>query len=248
MKIISDKFLGGAVMAAALGLAMVAPATANDISASSIVNALEKQRGAMSDASRGTEACVGGNCADRAIQLFQPGKPAQAQGAPEKVIRKAEPTKKQGGGTKVVSKAPRQKAAKPSKPKGYSSPRPIPVKLPDLPQGQRLDLVILFEFDSAFIRPASRSQLQELCSAIGQMRPTDKFAIIGHTDASGNAQYNFNLSQRRAKEVRRHLITECDVSGDRLEAFGFGEERLLEGIAGKSDRQRRVEIQLNLSS
>lgn len=254
MKFLTNKIVGvvlsGAAVMLTLGVAGTAHAQA--VSAGEIAAALERQRAAMQDGSRGSVICEGAGCAERGIQLYDEDAPSAA--APEKVITAAPSASTSTSGTTVTPQRQTAASSKPARTKpassGYTSKsaRRVPVKLPKLPEGQRLDLVILFEFDSAFIRPASRPQLQALCDAISTMRTSDKFAIIGHTDASGGAQYNFNLSKRRAQEVRRHLITECDVSGDRLQAFGFGEERLLEGIAGRSDKQRRVEIQLNLSS
>ncbi|MFK7944432.1 MAG: OmpA family protein [Paracoccaceae bacterium] len=246
MKFLTNNGLKRALICSMAGFALFAPlsAHAQAVSADDIAAALERQRAALLDGSRGSAACVSGDC--RGIQLYDPSSTTIAE--PKKVITAAPSSSSANAGTKVVSQPSKKTTAKASS--GYKSntARAVPVALPNLPKGERLDLVILFEFDSAFIRPASRSQLQALCDAIGKMRAADKFAIIGHTDASGDARYNFNLSKRRAKEVRRHLISECGVSGDRLEAFGFGEERLLNGIAGRSEKQRRVEIQLNLSS
>lgn len=248
MKFLTNKAHPLTLAGVILGLSLAAPMTAHsqDKSASEIRNALERQRVILGDGGRGSALCTGGDCADRGIQIFD-DESQSTSSAPEKVITKAPAASSGSSSSGTVVRA---EPSKPKKSTGYKANRPrvTPVALPQLPDGERLDLVILFEFDSAFIRPASRPQLQALCEAIAGMQATDKFAIIGHTDASGNAQYNFNLSQRRAKEVRRHLISECGVSGDRLEAFGLGEERLLEGIAGRSEQQRRVEIQLNVSS
>lgn len=247
MKFLTSQVLKGALVTAIVAFAAGAPvqSMAQSVSASEIAAALERQRAAFNNRDRGSVACETGDCVDRGIQLYDESQPAAA--APKPVVTAAPSTSSSSSGTKIVSKPKSTKKAKATTGYKRKTPRAVPVSLPKLPQGQRLDLVILFEFDSAFIRPASRTQLQALCDAIGQMKANDKFAIIGHTDASGAAQYNFNLSKRRAKEVRRHLITECGVSGDRLQAYGFGEERLLDGIEGRSDKQRRVEIQLNLS-
>ena len=126
-------------------------------------------------------------------------------------------------------------------------PTQASIRVPELPKGSRLDLVILFEYNSAFIRPASRPQLSALCNAIASGNPTDKFTIVGHTDASGSNTYNMGLSEARAAEVKRHLITECEIPADRLQAVGMGEERLDDSFPRRSEKQRRVEIQLNLS-
>ncbi|MEL6478027.1 MAG: OmpA family protein [Pseudomonadota bacterium] len=122
------------------------------------------------------------------------------------------------------------------------------VQPPRLPEGEQLDLVILFEYDSAFIRPESRPQLEALCSAINKGASDRRFHIIGHTDAAGSNRYNMTLSEARAKEVKRHLVTECQIDASRLNPVGMGEERLLKGLPGGDDAQRRVEILLNIAS
>ena len=249
MKFLTSQVLGGAIAVTMTVFVMGAPtqSMAQSVSASEIAAALERQRAAFNNRDRGSAACETGDCVDRGIQLYDENESTAAPAAPKPVVTAAPSSSSNNSGTRVVSKPSKVKKAKATTGYKRKTPRALPVSVPKLPQGQRLDLVILFEFDSAFIRPASRPQLQALCDAIGQMQANDKFAIIGHTDASGGAQYNFNLSKRRATEVRRHLITECGVSGDRLQAYGFGEERLLNGIEGRSEKQRRVEIQLNLS-
>ena len=114
--------------------------------------------------------------------------------------------------------------------------------LPNPSAENKIDLIILFEFDSAFIRPSSRSQLSELCSALSAAQGDLEFVVVGHTDASGSAYYNRQLSQKRADEVKRHLVQECGVARSRLRAVGAGEERLRSGFDPRDEQQRRVEI------
>ena len=54
-----------------------------------------------------------------------------------------------------------------------------------------------------------------------------KIQVEGHTDSQGDADMNQRLSQQRAESVRRYMIDK-GVSGDRLEAKGFGESKPLE--------------------
>jgi OmpA-OmpF porin, OOP family len=48
--------------------------------------------------------------------------------------------------------------------------------------------------------------------------------IEGHTDSNGSAEYNQDLSERRAKAVREYLVSK-GVAGSRLTAEGVGETR-----------------------
>lgn len=117
--------------------------------------------------------------------------------------------------------------------------------LPVLSEDKRIDLVIFFEFDSAFIKPTSQPQLAALCAALQNARGDIRYSVVGHTDASGSELYNLDLSQRRADEVKRHLIDECGVDRRRLRAIGAGEARLQAGVPATDERQRRVEIILD---
>jgi OOP family OmpA-OmpF porin len=70
--------------------------------------------------------------------------------------------------------------------------------------------------------------------------------IAGHTDSTGSASYNENLSDQRAKSVRQYLI-EQGIDADRLTARGYGE---LEPIASNENQSgramnRRVEFRVS---
>ncbi len=73
--------------------------------------------------------------------------------------------------------------------------------------------------------------------------PASRFRIEGHTDSVGPADYNMELSQRRADAVKNYLI-QHGISADRLEAKGYGETRPIASnrtAAGRA-KNRRVEI------
>ena len=70
--------------------------------------------------------------------------------------------------------------------------------------------------------------------------------VYGHTDADGNDDYNFDLSQRRALSVANYLSGQ-GVDSRRFAVTGFGETRPIASNAsavGKAEN-RRVEIQLS---
>ena len=101
---------------------------------------------------------------------------------------------------------------------------------------------ITFDFDSAALRDDQEPKLGTLCQV---MRTADisLFRIVGHTDAVGTAEYNERLSQLRAEEVRRHLVDDCGIAAERLQAVGVGEQRLADPQDPGSDENRRVEFQ-----
>lgn len=110
-------------------------------------------------------------------------------------------------------------------------------------------LPILFEFNSAQLRPEGEALLEKLGVALKTPElDSFRFAVQGHTDSVGSASYNERLSIRRADTVLVFL-TDAGVPTTRLEASGMGEQ---EPVASNEDsqgrqRNRRVEI-VNLGS
>lgn len=102
---------------------------------------------------------------------------------------------------------------------------------------------ILFDVDSYKIKGESYKTLKE----IGQLMSDNadlRLSIEGHTDSDGADDHNLELSKQRAESVRSYLINEYGISGDRLEAKGWGESKPLDGNnspEGKANN-RRVEL------
>lgn len=112
----------------------------------------------------------------------------------------------------------------------------------EVEKSDQVNIKINFDFDSATLRDDQKPQLATLCEV---MRSVDVqlFQIVGHTDSSGSASYNENLSLLRAKEVKRHLVNECGIAETRLEAIGMGETVPFDPNDPRSDENRRVEFQ-----
>ena len=107
---------------------------------------------------------------------------------------------------------------------------------------QKVDLNIPFEINSSDLKPEARSQLAQLEAALQKESLADyRFLIAGHTDASGSAEYNRRLSERRAESVKRFLV-ERGIDPDRLEVVGNGEDDLLLPDKPADGSNRRVEI------
>ncbi|MDZ7622342.1 MAG: OmpA family protein [Candidatus Competibacteraceae bacterium] len=108
----------------------------------------------------------------------------------------------------------------------------------------RLDLPseVLFDFDSASIKPAFVPALQRVA---GTLREYDRTAvyIVGHTDSVGSDAYNLDLSVRRAESVAGFLAS-SGVSDNRLRTEGRGKREPVTSNATPEGRQqnRRVEI------
>ncbi|MBR6945339.1 MAG: OmpA family protein, partial [Prevotella sp.] len=82
---------------------------------------------------------------------------------------------------------------------------------------------IFYDFDKATLRPESATALDELVKLLNE-NPNITIELAAHADYRGAAQYNKNLSQRRAESVVRYLI-EHGISSDRLTPVGYGKER-----------------------
>lgn len=101
---------------------------------------------------------------------------------------------------------------------------------------------ILFDFDSADIRPDADRALNDVAQVIKAYagRPV---RIEGHTDSIASDEYNQSLSERRAASVVQWLASH-GVERPRLASAGFGEKKPVasnDDAAGRQ-RNRRVEV------
>lgn len=73
-----------------------------------------------------------------------------------------------------------------------------------------------------------------------------KFIVSGHTDSTGNAAKNKDLSLRRAQVMVRELVAKGVDQGD-IEAVGMGSEKMLvkpDNTPAKQAKNRRYEVQV----
>ncbi len=103
---------------------------------------------------------------------------------------------------------------------------------------------ILFDFNSAALRPESRQTLNDLAGNF-QRYPDETISVEGHTDNVGAVEYNQGLSERRAYSVRDYLASQ-GVPSSRITAIGYGESRPKASNETPEGRQlnRRVEIHI----
>lgn len=101
---------------------------------------------------------------------------------------------------------------------------------------------ILFSVDSAEVRRDLRRDLRALAQNL-QQYPNSTVQVVGHTDNTGAAAYNQNLSARRANAVGNVLINN-GVSPGRIVAIGRGEDQPIASNQTAQGRaqNRRVEI------
>ncbi|WP_425091705.1 OmpA family protein [Tropicimonas sp. S265A] len=101
---------------------------------------------------------------------------------------------------------------------------------------------ILFPVDSAVLQPTLQSDLAALAQNL-QAYPDTTVQVIGHTDNTGAASYNLDLSKRRAASVSS-VLTQNGVPSGRIVAIGAGEDRPVASNLDEAGRaqNRRVEI------
>jgi outer membrane protein OmpA-like peptidoglycan-associated protein len=139
-----------------------------------------------------------------------------------------------------------------SEPEPAAKATPVPVEVAveraERKQLPSVDLEVLFEFNSAKMTEAAVEALTPLGHALSDERLADgQFLIAGHTDGKGKADYNLELSQRRADAVREFLVVNFKIDGSRLVAKGFGESRLKNPQRPRAAENRRVQV-VNLTS
>jgi outer membrane protein OmpA-like peptidoglycan-associated protein len=103
---------------------------------------------------------------------------------------------------------------------------------------------ILFDTNSSTLSPGGQDRLRSVARTVSQY-PKERMIVKGHTDSTGNAQYNQRLSEERANNVRSFLVVE-GVPAARVTAIGFGASMPVANNTTPEGRQqnRRVEIEI----
>ena len=101
-----------------------------------------------------------------------------------------------------------------------------------------------FDFDSAKLKPAMMSALDDVAEKVKLSNGDERLAVIGHTDSTGPDAYNLGLSERRAQAVADYLVGQ-GVAADHITASGAGESQPVADNDTKEGRamNRRVEIE-----
>ncbi len=111
-----------------------------------------------------------------------------------------------------------------------------------LPRSEQVNYQVKFSFDSAALSPDQKPRLRQICAVLKEA-DIKEFRIIGHTDASGAADYNQKLSVLRAEEVERFFVNDCGIAAGRLQAIGVGEQFPYDDKEPEAAVNRRVEFQ-----
>lgn len=118
-------------------------------------------------------------------------------------------------------------------------------ELEQIEEGGKLTLKnIFFDFDKTELLPKSFIELDKLYEFI-QEQDIRLVEISGHTDSKGNDEYNYKLSDARAKAVVDYLINR-GIEKERLTSVGYGESQPIDTNSTDAGRanNRRVEFKI----
>jgi len=104
---------------------------------------------------------------------------------------------------------------------------------------------VKFAFNRDNLTPKAKEALDQLASSIASTKGYI-IALEGGTDSVGSADYNYDLSQRRANSVIQYLATKYNVPAHKIYVIGLGKDKPMETnktAAGRADN-RRVDVRL----
>ncbi len=113
-----------------------------------------------------------------------------------------------------------------------------------------------FKSDSDQLEPGCDAKAKRLASALIDAKKklnsagvqNFKFVVSGHTDSSGSAAHNKELSAKRAEVMVKQLVAKGVPAGD-IQSVGMGSERPLvkpDDTPAKKAKNRRYEVQVKL--
>jgi outer membrane protein OmpA-like peptidoglycan-associated protein len=100
----------------------------------------------------------------------------------------------------------------------------------------------LFDVDKAVLKPASKTNLNELAVILNKY-PDTNILLEGHTDSDGTEEHNLQLSEMRSNSVANYLASQ-QVMESRFTTMGYGESQPVADNTTKEGKafNRRVEV------
>ena len=116
-------------------------------------------------------------------------------------------------------------------------------KIAVLETGMQFALPVNFDFDQAIVRDRDRAALSRFAQVVGRYYQGSLITVEGFADPAGSAQYNLDLSRRRADAVKSYLVTQ-GISQQLVKTVGYGKTRLVApgawGDRAGAESNRRV--------
>jgi outer membrane protein OmpA-like peptidoglycan-associated protein len=106
----------------------------------------------------------------------------------------------------------------------------------------KFDSGILFDIDKSDMKAAAKTNIDQLAASL-KNNPLTNILVVGHTDNTGTAAHNMDLSIRRAQAVKAYAVA-AGVSPSRLTTQGKGDTEPIADNTTLDGRtqNRRVEI------
>jgi outer membrane protein OmpA-like peptidoglycan-associated protein len=107
------------------------------------------------------------------------------------------------------------------------------------------DVAVTFGFDKAVLTKEDREELDSFAAKLGSAKGFI-LEVTGGTDSTGPAQYNYELSQRRADAVVQYLASKYGIAAHRFYLIGIGKDKEVAPNTTAEGRKqnRRVEVRL----
>jgi len=104
---------------------------------------------------------------------------------------------------------------------------------------------VTFGFDKSVLTKEDRDQLDAFAARLGSVK-SYILEVTGGTDSTGPAQYNYDLSQRRADAVVQYLGSRYGIAARRFYLIGIGKDKEVapNTTADGRKQNRRVEVRL----
>jgi len=110
---------------------------------------------------------------------------------------------------------------------------------------QLSEVTVTFGFDKSVLTADDKKQLDDMAAHLTNARGYI-LALTGGTDSIGDANYNYQLSQRRADAVANYLQTKYSIPPHKFYLVGIGKDQQVasDNTAAGRAKNRRVEIKL----
>jgi outer membrane protein OmpA-like peptidoglycan-associated protein len=107
------------------------------------------------------------------------------------------------------------------------------------------DVTVTFGFDKSVLTEKDRKTLDDFATSLADKR-NYILAVTGGTDSTGDANYNYGLSQRRADAVVNYLAGKYNIPPHKFYLIGIGKDQQVasDNTAAGRAKNRRVEVKL----
>jgi OmpA-OmpF porin, OOP family len=104
---------------------------------------------------------------------------------------------------------------------------------------------VKFGFNKDALTAQAKEALDQLAGTISSTKGY-LIALEGSTDSVGSAEYNYDLSQRRANSVIQYLASKYNVPAHKIYVIGLGKDKPVETNKTREGRadNRRVDVRL----